>query len=187
MLLRNRSFIIANCLPFIKKFFLRVFVIVCVSVCGCFIFSWKIWLFSERCKSVLQKIWFSLSSVWEETIIKSSYTAVTVMLSWLAKLMNFCGGSEAVLKNQVSGFNNIKLTDMHFSEIFLFWNLGIYLWPKVSHWSQICSAYEPACIWIWLYLKFYQQNFKYNTHWVTNGKSGTEGILAINNVHWTFF
>ena len=147
MLLRNRSFIIANCLPFIKKFFLRVFVIVCVSVCGCFIFSWKIWLFS----------------------------------------MNFCGGSEAVLKNQVSGFNNIKLTDMHFSEIFLFWNLGIYLWPKVSHWSQICSAYEPACIWIWLYLKFYQQNCKYNTHWVTNGKSGTEGILAINNVHWTFF
>ena len=166
---------------------------VCHCVCVCL---WLLHLFVENLtflwkmyinKSVLQKIWFSLSSVWEETIIKSSYTAVTVMLSWLAKLMNFCGGSEAVLKNQVSGFNNIKLTDMYFSEIFLFWNLGIYLWPKVSHWSQICSAYEPACIWIWLYLKFYQQNCKYNTHWVTNGKSGTEGILAINNVHWTFF
>ena len=34
-------------------------------------------------------------------------------IDWLAKLLNFSGGSEAVLKNKVNRLKNMKFTDIH--------------------------------------------------------------------------
>ena len=181
MLLRNRS---ADCLPFIKKLFLRVFVIVCVSVCGCFIFSWKIWRFSERCISINQfyrRFGFPYHQFEKRPLLRVVILLLQQCYHWVAKLMTLCGGSEAVLENKVNGFNNMKLTDMHFSKIFLFWNLGICLWPKVSHWPQIYSAYEPAFFGFDFIKNFISKTLNIILIWVTNGKSGTEGSWNFSN------